>query len=50
MTFNVKNMRIKTKTLILFSICILFSIVITGYSVISTIENHLFKQIEVLLS
>jgi methyl-accepting chemotaxis protein len=50
MTFNVRNMRIKTKTLILFSICILFSIIITGYSVISTIENHLFKQIETLLT
>ncbi len=50
MTLNVKNMRIKTKTLILFSICILFSIVITGYSVISTIENHLFRQIETLLA
>ena len=50
MTFNIKNLRIKTKTLILFAIRILFSIIITGYSVISTIENHLFKQIEVLLT
>ncbi|WP_277655916.1 methyl-accepting chemotaxis protein [Seleniivibrio woodruffii] len=50
MTFNIKNMRIKTKTLILFAICILFSITVTGSSVISTIETQLFRQIETLLT
>jgi len=50
MTFNIKNMRIKTKTLILFAICILFSITVTGWSVISTIETQLFRQIETLLT
>ncbi|WP_186434644.1 methyl-accepting chemotaxis protein [Seleniivibrio woodruffii] len=43
-------MRIKTKTLILFAICILFSITVTGWSVISTIETQLFRQIETLLT
>ncbi|TCK60915.1 methyl-accepting chemotaxis sensory transducer with Cache sensor [Seleniivibrio woodruffii] len=50
MTLNIKNMRIKTKTLILFAICILFSITVTGWSVISTIETQLFRQIETLLT
>lgn len=44
-----KNTKIKTKTLVLFAICIVFSLSVTGYFVIRIINGYFVSQIESLL-
>ncbi len=45
-----KNMRIKTKTLLLFAACLIMSLSVTGYFVIRNIETYFSKQVETLLT
>lgn len=50
LTKFVKNLKIRTKTLILFTVCLLISMVITGFSVVRTIESTFSDQVETLLT